>query len=305
MADIEPIGLAVQTDGIEKGIKKLDELAKQGPVVEKAMGGIAEQSKKVARSLSDLGSGAGDGLRKTGEAAQKAATGLQASGVAAREAVTSTASLARAVATLTSEEEKHIRKLVEEANGLRMSRGEMEAYRAAQRGMSAGAQEIAKAMGNRIEALRAEQRELAQASKEADKYAKEMLRTSSVNGAAAKSFLSMTSAANAVSAALSVIGVGFGAREIIAQIDGYTKFTAQLKLATKGAADYSAAMGSVQRISTDAQQGIGELGTLYARIANGTAALNLSQQKLSDITETVALSLKVSGATASESSSAM
>lgn len=164
MADIEPIGLTLQTDGIEKGIKKLDELAKQGPVVEKAMGGIAEQSKKVARSLSDLGSGAGDGLRKTGEAAQKAATGLQASGTAAREAVTSTESLARAMAGLTAEEEKHIRKLVEEANGLRMSRGEMEAYRAAQKGMSAGAQEIARAMGARIDAMKAEQAALSKSN---------------------------------------------------------------------------------------------------------------------------------------------
>lgn len=305
MADIEPIGLALQTDGIDKGIKKLAELAQQGPKVEQSMAGISAESKKVAKSLADLGSGAGDGLKKTGDAAHKAATGIKATGTAAREAVTSTASLARAMASLTVEEEKHIRKLVEEANGLRMTRGEMEAYRAAQRGMSTGAQEIARAMGSRIDALKVEQKELAQASREADKYAKDMLRASASSSAAEKSFRALNTAANAVSAALSIIGVGFGAREIITQIDGYTKFTAQLKLATKGASDYSAAMASVQRISADAQQGIGELGTLYARIANGTASLNLSQQKLSDITETVALSLKVSGATASEASSAM
>ncbi|WP_182342568.1 tape measure protein [Comamonas koreensis] len=305
MTDVAAVGIAVETDGVDKGIKKLAELAQQGPKVEQSMAGISAESKKVAKSLADLGSGAGDGLKKTGDAAQKAATGIKASGTAAREAVTDTASLARAMASLTAEEEKHIRKLVEEANGLRMTRGEMEAYRAAQRGMSTGAQEIARAMGSRIDALKVEQKELAQASREADKYAKDMLRASASNSAAEKSFRALNTAANAVSAALSIIGVGFGAREIITQIDGYTKFTAQLKLATKGASDYSAAMASVQRISTDAQQGIGELGTLYARIANGTASLNLSQQKLSDITETVALSLKVSGATASEASSAM
>lgn len=305
MTDVAAVGIAVETDGVDKGIKKLAELAQQGPKVEQSMAGISAESKKVAKSLADLGSGAGDGLKKTGDAAQKAATGIKASGTAAREAVTDTASLARAMASLTVEEEKHIRKLVEEANGLRMTRGEMEAYRAAQRGMSTGAQEIARAMGSRIDALKVEQKELAQASREADKHAKDMLRASASNSAAEKSFRALNTAANAVSAALSIIGVGFGAREIITQVDGYTKFTAQLKLATKGASDYSAAMVSVQRISTDAQQGIGELGTLYARIANGTASLNLSQQKLSDITETVALSLKVSGATASEASSAM
>ncbi|MFG5778042.1 transglycosylase SLT domain-containing protein [Comamonas sp. J-3] len=161
MADIEPIGLALQTDGIEKGIKKLSELAQQGPKVEQSMAGISAESKKVAKSLADLGSGAGDGLKKTGDAAQKAATGIKASGTAAREAVTDTASLARAVAGLTVEEQKHIAMLVQEANGLRMSRGEMEAYKAAQKGMSAGAQEISKALGDRITALKAEQKALA------------------------------------------------------------------------------------------------------------------------------------------------
>jgi len=157
MAEIEPIGLTLQTDGIEKGIQKLGELSRQGPKVEQSMSGIANESKRVAKSLADLGVGAGDGLKKTGESAQKAATGLNAAGVAAREAVTDTASLARALAGVTAEEEKFIRKLAEEANGLRLSRGEMEAYRAAQRGMSQGTQEIARAMGARIEAIKAEQ----------------------------------------------------------------------------------------------------------------------------------------------------
>jgi len=164
MTDVAAVGIAVETDGVDKGIKKLTELAQQGPKVEQSMAGISAESKKVAKSLADLGSGAADGLKKTGDAAQKAATGIKASGTAAREAVTSTASLARAMASLTVEEEKHIRKLVEEANGLRMTRGEMEAYRAAQRGMSTGAQEIARATGNRIEALKAEQKELAKSN---------------------------------------------------------------------------------------------------------------------------------------------
>lgn len=109
-------------------------------------------------------------------------------------------------------------------------------------------------------------------------------------------------AARAFTTAMAVAGVGFGANELIAMVDGYTKFTAQLKLATKGASDYGVAMVSVKRIATDAQQGLGEVGTLYARIANGTAELGLNQRKLADITETVSLALKVSGATASESS---
>ncbi|ULR87374.1 tape measure protein [Comamonas sp. B21-038] len=307
MEEVTAIGVKMATDDIERGIKKLDDLSKQGPKVEQSMAGISAESKKVAKSLADLGSGGGasGGLRRAGEAAKQTAEGLKQASNATREAVTDSASLARAMNGLTAAEENFLKSLRDQAAAIKLTRGDFAAYQAAQQGMSIGAQETARAIGNRIDALKAEQRELAQASREADKYAKDMLRASASSSAAEKSFRALNTAANAVSAALSIIGVGFGAREIITQIDGYTKFTAQLKLATKGASDYSAAMASVQRISTDAQQGIGELGTLYARIANGTASLNLSQQKLSDITETVALSLKVSGATASEASSAM
>lgn len=307
MEEVTAIGVKMATDDIERGIKKLDDLSKQGPKVEQSMAGISAESKKVAKSLADLGSGGGasGGLRRAGEAAKQTAEGLKQASNATREAVTDSASLARAMNGLTAAEENFLKSLRDQAAAIKLTRGDFAAYQAAQQGMSIGAQETARAIGNRIDALKAEQKELAQASREADKYAKDMLRASASSSAAEKSFRALNTAANAVSAALSIIGVGFGAREIITQIDGYTKFTAQLKLATKGASDYSAAMASVQRISTDAQQGIGELGTLYARIANGTASLNLSQQKLSDITETVALSLKVSGATASEASSAM
>ena len=68
MADIEPIGLALQTDGIDKGIKSLDTLAQQGPKVEKAMDRVEGAAKKTAKSLKDLGSDADKGI---GDAAAK------------------------------------------------------------------------------------------------------------------------------------------------------------------------------------------------------------------------------------------
>ncbi|MDH2234454.1 tape measure protein, partial [Delftia tsuruhatensis] len=112
-------------------------------------------------------------------------------------------------------------------------------------------------------------------------------------------------AARTLASALAVVGVGFGAQELISMVDGYGKVTAQLRLATSGASDFAAAMDSVRSISRSAQQGLGEVGTLYARIANGTAELGISQRRLSEITEVVALSLRASNATASEASSAM
>ncbi len=115
---------------------------------------------------------------------------------------------------------------------------------------------------------------------------------------------SIQRAATAAKAALGSIASGLGAREIIQMSDEYAKFTAQLKLATQSQREYAAAYADVKRISTQSTQGLGETGVLYARIANGTRELGVAQKQVAAITETVNLSLMVSGATASESASA-
>jgi tape measure domain-containing protein len=111
-------------------------------------------------------------------------------------------------------------------------------------------------------------------------------------------------AADLMKGALAAIGIGAGISEIIRMSDQYTKFTAQLRLATQSQREYVAAYGDVKRIANSAQQDLGATGALYARIANGTRELGISQKQVADITETVNLSLKVSGATAAESASA-
>ncbi|MRW85414.1 tape measure protein [Pseudoduganella sp. FT26W] len=112
-------------------------------------------------------------------------------------------------------------------------------------------------------------------------------------------------AADQMKAALAAIGLGAGLAQIIQMSDEYTKFTAQLRLATLSQREYAQALADVKRISTDAQSSMAGAGTLYARIANGTRDLGVSQKQVADITETVSLALKVSGATAEESASAM
>jgi len=114
----------------------------------------------------------------------------------------------------------------------------------------------------------------------------------------------MTRAANAVKTALGSIASGLGGRELIRMSDEYAKFTAQIKLATQSQREYAAAYADVKRISTQSTQGLGETGVLYARIANGTRELGVAQKQVAAITETVNLSLMVSGATASEAASA-
>lgn len=92
---------------------------------------------------------------------------------------------------------------------------------------------------------------------------------------------------------------------LITQTDAYTKLNAQLKLATDGHASLAVAQETVRRISREAQTDINAIAVLYARITNATKELRTSQFSVGEITRVVALSLKVSGASAAEASSAM
>lgn len=114
----------------------------------------------------------------------------------------------------------------------------------------------------------------------------------------------MSRAADMAKTALAGIGMGLGLSQIIQMSDAFTKFTAQLRLASVSAREYAAAYEDVKRIATTSQQGLQETGVLYARIANGTRELGTSQKQVAAITEAVNMALKVSGATASESASA-
>ncbi len=114
----------------------------------------------------------------------------------------------------------------------------------------------------------------------------------------------INAAANAMKTALAGIGIGAGLAEVIKMADEYAKFTAQLRLASTSAADYAASYDAVKRIAKTSQQDLASTGVLYARIANGTRELGTTQKQVADITETVNLALRVSGATATESASA-
>jgi tape measure domain-containing protein len=100
------------------------------------------------------------------------------------------------------------------------------------------------------------------------------------------------------------VGLGGGLVEIVQMSDQYSKLTSQLRLATQSNREYAAAYADVRRIANDAQADLASTGVLYARIANGTRELGISQQRVAGITEAVNLALKVSGATAEESASA-
>jgi tape measure domain-containing protein len=102
--------------------------------------------------------------------------------------------------------------------------------------------------------------------------------------------------------ALGLAGLG---RVLIQQVDQYTKYTAQIKLATRSTQEYTSALADVRRIAATAQTDLSSVGTLYARLSNALRDLGATQKDTARVTEVVGLGLKVSGASAIESASAM
>lgn len=96
----------------------------------------------------------------------------------------------------------------------------------------------------------------------------------------------------------------FAAGYVIAQADAYTKLVAQLRLATDGHRELAAAQSEVKRIAQEAQVDISGIGALYAKISTATKEMGVSQAQVGDIVRSVALALKVSGASSTESASA-
>jgi tape measure domain-containing protein len=100
-------------------------------------------------------------------------------------------------------------------------------------------------------------------------------------------------------------GVGFSVVGLVNLTDQHTKLTAQLKLSTSSLKEFNEAYASVQRIANTSQTDINAVATLYARLGQTFKDTGVSQKEIADISETVALALKVNGASAQEASSAM
>jgi tape measure domain-containing protein len=320
--DVASIGVKFETDDIARGKASLEALAQQGPKVEKAMAGVEGAAAKTGKSLKTLGEGAGKGLDDIGKTAPKAADGVGRVAKSADDAKKALAGIGSSAANLgqvSSAAAASARGMAGFSAALQSTQKTLFDLQAQVSAAAASVAQLGGAVATALPSMQAVVKAQSDAAKSAldmgaaFKGSADQMRAYSASSAGvadtsaktARSLDATATAARAFTTAMAVAGVGFGANELIAMVDGYTKFTAQLKLATKGASDYGVAMVSVKRIATDAQQGLGEVGTLYARIANGTAELGLNQRKLADITETVSLALKVSGATASESSSAM
>lgn len=106
-------------------------------------------------------------------------------------------------------------------------------------------------------------------------------------------------------AAVASIATGAGVAAVVQLSDEYGKYTAQLKLATTGQSEFLNAQGAVRRIAAGAQSDLSATASLYASITKSTRDLGIAQSQVADITETVSLALKVSGASTNEAASAI
>jgi tape measure domain-containing protein len=105
--------------------------------------------------------------------------------------------------------------------------------------------------------------------------------------------------------AIGAAGVGIAFTQISQAADSYTKLSAQLKNATNGSREFGQAYDNVQRIAASSQSDIEAIATVYARLGNATKDLGVSQNQLSDIVETLSLSLKLNGASSAEAASTL
>jgi tape measure domain-containing protein len=147
------------------------------------------------------------------------------------------------------------------------------------------------------------------ASKDLDKLSASVKKTDeSLAGMTASSKTANTNTENLIGT-FGRLGKGLAyiqvAKEFVGIMDEHTKYIAQLKIATNSTAEFNQALSKSQEIAAIAQTSVASIATVYARFANALKETNVSQEKVGLIAENVALGLKVSGANAGETATAM
>lgn len=89
-------------------------------------------------------------------------------------------------------------------------------------------------------------------------------------------------------------------KSIAQTADAYSLMNARLKLATDSQQEFNVAQSELRRIATETQTPVASLVTLYGRISRPLKEAGRSQADILKLTEAVATSFRVSGATATE-----
>jgi tape measure domain-containing protein len=101
------------------------------------------------------------------------------------------------------------------------------------------------------------------------------------------------------------LAAGLSVREFFQAADGMAQVNARLRLATTSAQEFAAAQADVYRIAQANNTALADTATLYSRLADPVRRLGGSARDTAAITEAVATSLRIVGASSAESSSAI
>lgn len=111
-------------------------------------------------------------------------------------------------------------------------------------------------------------------------------------------------AASGIGGAVGVVGGGYAAVSAISSVtqaaDAYNLMNARLRLATESQEEFNTAQSELRRIADDTEAPLASLVTLYGRISMPLRQAGRSQQDILRLTEAVAASFRVSGASAIE-----
>jgi tape measure domain-containing protein len=101
-----------------------------------------------------------------------------------------------------------------------------------------------------------------------------------------------------ITAALSI-------RELGQMADSFSNIQARLRLATRNATEFAEANENIKRIADSSKSPLESTATLYTRISQSLLDIGGTQAQVAATTQALALGLRLSGATAEESASAM
>lgn len=155
------------------------------------------------------------------------------------------------------------------------------------------------------------QREIARASRMGQDYYKTMEQGGKQAAAVTRETQRSIAALNAelVSVKSTATGLAgafagaFATHQLIQYADTWNQLSGRLRLASTGAEDFAAAQRSLMAISQRTGTSFEANATLYARIASSLREAGYASADVAKVTETVATSLKLSGASTEEASS--
>ncbi|HHM6772744.1 TPA: tape measure protein [Pseudomonas aeruginosa] len=114
---------------------------------------------------------------------------------------------------------------------------------------------------------------------------------------------------NALTASIKAAAIGltafFGVREIIQATDAWTNLQNRLRLVTTGQAELAAVTSDVYRIAQLTSSALDSTATVYQRFGQNADRLGISQRQVAGLTETVAKSIAISGASAESAEAAL